>query len=123
MYIFGFNFKIKIYGLTFGFNTKLGSFIINHDINLTGSKNMNTADKVALVYSMQNKTFNESLTLQIVDGAHLDTSSDLISHLETTLRTFEISSILTTFLNIKYYMEYLISNILYIYKKKIDINN
>ncbi len=41
------------------------------------SKNMNNTDKVALVYSMQNKTFDKSVTLQIIDGGNLDTSSDL----------------------------------------------
>ena len=41
------------------------------------SKNMNNTDKVALVYSMQNKTFDKSVTLQIIDGGSLDTSSDL----------------------------------------------
>ena len=32
---------------------------------------------VLLIYSMQNKTFDNSLTLQIVDGANLDTDSDI----------------------------------------------
>jgi len=54
------------------------------DINLVDntnsfvlSKNMENFNKVALVYSMQNKTFNNSLTVQIVDGANLDTDSDI----------------------------------------------
>ena len=38
---------------------------------------MENFHKVALVYSMQNKTFNNSLTVQIVDGANLDTDSDI----------------------------------------------
>jgi len=54
------------------------------DINLmdnttffTLSKNMENTDKVALVYSMQNKTFDNSLTVQIENGANLDTDSDI----------------------------------------------
>ena len=54
------------------------------DINLVDntnsfvlSKNMENINKVALIYSMQNKTFNNSLTLQIVDGANLNTDSDI----------------------------------------------
>ena len=41
------------------------------------SKNMEDINKVALIYSMQNKTFNNSLTVQIVDGANLNTDSDI----------------------------------------------
>jgi len=54
------------------------------DINLidntnafTLSNNINTTDKVSLIYSMQNQTFDKSLTIQIVDGAKLDTNSDI----------------------------------------------
>ena len=41
------------------------------------SKNMENINKVALIYSMQNKTFDNSLTVQIVDGANLNTDSDI----------------------------------------------
>ena len=41
------------------------------------SKNINSSDKVALIYSMQNKTFDNSLTVQIVGGADLDTETDI----------------------------------------------
>jgi len=36
------------------------------------SKNMQGLNKIALIYSMENKTFDKSLTLQIVDGSYLD---------------------------------------------------
>jgi len=54
------------------------------DINLVDntnsfvlSKNMKNFNKVALIYSMENKTFDNSLTVQIVDGSNLNTDSDI----------------------------------------------
>ena len=51
--------------------------LIDNTNAFTLSSNINTIDKVSLIYSMQSQTFDKSLTVQIVDGAKLDTSSDI----------------------------------------------
>ena len=51
--------------------------LVDNTNSFTLSKNLKNIDKVALIYSMQNKTFDNSLTVQVVDGANLDTDSDI----------------------------------------------
>ncbi len=41
------------------------------------SKNIDSSDKIGLIYSMQNETFDNSLTVQIVGGADLNTETDI----------------------------------------------
>jgi hypothetical protein len=51
--------------------------LIDNTNAFTLSSNMNITNKVSLIYSMQNQTFDKSLTIQIVNGAKLDTNSDI----------------------------------------------
>ena len=53
--------------------------LVDNTNSFTLSKNMENINKVALVYSMQNKTFDNSITIQIVGGANLNTDSDIFS--------------------------------------------
>ena len=64
-------------GLELKFNQEVSDIeIINNDL-FTISKNLETNENIALIYSLEGKTFDESLTVKIVNGSNLDRENDI----------------------------------------------
>ena len=64
-------------GLEIKFNQEVSDIeIVNNDL-FTISKNLEFNENIALIYSLEGKTFDESLTIKIINGSKLDRENDI----------------------------------------------